>query len=68
VSARIGVVTFPGSLDGGDAARAARLAGGEPVRLWHADDSLHDVDAVVLPGGSPTATTCAAGPSPASRR
>ncbi|WP_147918839.1 phosphoribosylformylglycinamidine synthase subunit PurQ [Ruania zhangjianzhongii] len=48
---RIGVVTFPGSLDDRDAARAVRLAGAEPVRLWHADDSLADVDAVVLPGG-----------------
>jgi phosphoribosylformylglycinamidine synthase len=48
---RIGVVTFPGSLDDGDAARAVRLAGAEPVRLWHADPELHHVDAVVLPGG-----------------
>ena len=48
---RIGVVTFPGSLDDHDARRAVRIAGGEPVSLWHADDSLHDVDAVVLPGG-----------------
>jgi phosphoribosylformylglycinamidine synthase I len=50
-SARIGVVTFPGSLDDRDAARAVRLAGAEPVRLWHADDDLAGVDAVVLPGG-----------------
>ena len=48
---RIGVVTFPGSLDDVDAARAVRIAGGEPVRLWHGDHSLKDVDAVVLPGG-----------------
>ena len=48
---RVGVVTFPGSLDDGDAARAVRLAGAEPVRLWHADADLHGVDAVVLPGG-----------------
>ena len=48
---RIGVVTFPGTLDDRDAARAVRLAGGEPVALWHADTDLHDVDAVVLPGG-----------------
>ena len=48
---RIGVVTFPGSLDDVDAARAVRLAGGEPVRLWHGDHSLKDVDAVILPGG-----------------
>jgi phosphoribosylformylglycinamidine synthase len=49
--ARIGVVTFPGSLDDRDAARAVRLAGATPVALWHADADLHDVDAVVLPGG-----------------
>jgi phosphoribosylformylglycinamidine synthase len=48
---RVGVVTFPGSLDDRDAARAVRLAGAEPVPLWHADDDLHDVGAVVLPGG-----------------
>ena len=45
------MVTFPGSLDDRDASRAVRLAGGEPVPLWHADPSLHDVGAVVLPGG-----------------
>jgi phosphoribosylformylglycinamidine synthase len=48
---RIGVVTFPGSLDDGDARRAARLAGAEDVSLWHNDPDLHRVDAVVLPGG-----------------
>ncbi|SDP53449.1 phosphoribosylformylglycinamidine synthase subunit I [Klenkia soli] len=48
---RIGVVTFPGSLDDVDAARAVRLAGGEVVPLWHADAELPAVDAVVLPGG-----------------
>ena len=48
---RIGVVTFPGTLDDRDAARAVRLAGGEPVALWHADADLKGVDAVVLPGG-----------------
>jgi phosphoribosylformylglycinamidine synthase len=48
---RIGVVTFPGTLDDRDAARAVRLAGAEPVALWHADSNLHEVDAVVLPGG-----------------
>jgi phosphoribosylformylglycinamidine synthase len=48
---RIGVVTFPGSLDDRDAARAVRAAGGEAVALWHADRTLHDVDAVILPGG-----------------
>jgi len=48
---KIGVVTFPGTLDDRDAARAVRLAGGEAVSLWHADTDLHGVDAVVLPGG-----------------
>jgi phosphoribosylformylglycinamidine synthase I len=48
---RVGVITFPGSLDDKDAARAVRLAGGESVSLWHADVDLHGVDAVVLPGG-----------------
>ena len=51
MTARIGVVTFPGSLDDRDALRAARLAGAEPVALWHGDDGLDGVDAVVLPGG-----------------
>ncbi|SHG15121.1 phosphoribosylformylglycinamidine synthase subunit I [Jatrophihabitans endophyticus] len=45
------MVTFPGSLDDRDAARAVRAAGGEAVALWHADPWLHDVDAVILPGG-----------------
>jgi phosphoribosylformylglycinamidine synthase subunit PurQ / glutaminase len=48
---RIGVVTFPGSLDDRDAARAVRLAGAEPVALWHGDRGLRGVDAVILPGG-----------------
>jgi phosphoribosylformylglycinamidine synthase subunit PurQ / glutaminase len=48
---RIGVVTFPGSLDDHDALRAIRLSGAEPVPLWHAEDDLHGVDAVILPGG-----------------
>ena len=48
---RVGVVTFPGSLDDRDAARAIRIAGGEAVPLWHADPWLHDIDAVILPGG-----------------
>jgi phosphoribosylformylglycinamidine synthase I len=51
VTARIGVITFPGSLDDRDALRAVKLAGAEPVALWHADADLHGVDAVILPGG-----------------
>ncbi|MGB3014195.1 MAG: phosphoribosylformylglycinamidine synthase subunit PurQ, partial [Candidatus Nanopelagicales bacterium] len=48
---RVGVVTFPGTLDDIDAARAVRYAGGEVVPLWHGDHALKEVDAVVLPGG-----------------
>ena len=51
MTARIGVVTFPGSLDDRDALRAANAVGAQAVSLWHKDPSLHDVDAVVLPGG-----------------
>ena len=48
---RIGVVTFPGTLDDHDARRAVRIAGGVAVPLWHGDADLHRVDAVILPGG-----------------
>jgi phosphoribosylformylglycinamidine synthase subunit PurQ / glutaminase len=51
MTARVGVITFPGSLDDHDAARAIQRAGGVPVPLWHAERDLHGVDAVVLPGG-----------------
>ncbi len=48
---KIGVVTFPGTLDDRDAARAVRFAGGEAIELWHDDADLKGVDAVILPGG-----------------
>ncbi|MDL9936845.1 phosphoribosylformylglycinamidine synthase subunit PurQ [Gordonia sp. ABSL1-1] len=51
MTARIGVITFPGTLDDVDAARAVRLAGAEAVALWHGDADLKGVDAVVVPGG-----------------
>ncbi|MGH4009864.1 MAG: phosphoribosylformylglycinamidine synthase subunit PurQ [Pseudonocardiaceae bacterium] len=51
MTSRIGVITFPGTLDDADAARAVRRAGAEPVALWHAEDDLRGVDAVVVPGG-----------------
>ncbi|MEV5840064.1 phosphoribosylformylglycinamidine synthase subunit PurQ [Nocardia sp. NPDC052112] len=51
MTARIGVITFPGTLDDVDAARAVKLAGAESVSLWHADADLKQVDAVVVPGG-----------------
>jgi phosphoribosylformylglycinamidine synthase I len=48
---KVGVVTFPGSLDDADAQRAVRLGGHEAVALWHGDHDLRGVDAVILPGG-----------------
>jgi phosphoribosylformylglycinamidine synthase len=48
---KIGVVTFPGSLDDRDAQRAVSMMGGDAVVLWHADRDLVGVDAVILPGG-----------------
>ena len=48
---RIGVITFPGSLDDHDARRAVRLGGAEAVSLWHGEHDLKGVDAIVLPGG-----------------
>lgn len=51
MTARIGVITFPGSLDDRDAQRAIALAGAEPVALWHGEHDLKGVDALVLPGG-----------------
>ena len=48
---RVGVVTFPGSLDDRDACRAVGRAGGRAVPLWHGDRDLKGVDAVILPGG-----------------
>jgi phosphoribosylformylglycinamidine synthase subunit PurQ / glutaminase len=51
VTAKVGVITFPGTLDDVDAARAARRSGAESVNLWHADSDLKGVDAVIVPGG-----------------
>ncbi|HEX9034657.1 MAG TPA: phosphoribosylformylglycinamidine synthase subunit PurQ [Streptosporangiaceae bacterium] len=51
MTVKVGIVTFPGSLDDVDASRAVTRAGGIPVPLWHADRDLHGVDAVILPGG-----------------
>ncbi len=48
---KVGIVTFPGSLDDKDAARAVRAGGSEAIALWHNDSDLHGVDAVILPGG-----------------
>ena len=51
MTVRIGVITFPGSLDDRDAQRAIAVAGAEPVALWHGSHDLEGVDALVLPGG-----------------
>nr|VDG64039.1 putative phosphoribosylformylglycinamidine synthase [Streptococcus thermophilus] len=51
MSATIGVITFPGTLDDVDAIRAVRNGGAEPKPLWHADEDLTGVDAVIVPGG-----------------
>ncbi len=51
MTARVGVITFPGSLDDRDACRAVSRAGGSAVPLWHGDRDLKGVDAVILPGG-----------------
>ena len=65
---KVGVVTFPGSLDDVDAQRAVRVGGHEAVALWHGDHDLRGVDAVSCRVGSRTATTCAAARSPGSPR
>jgi phosphoribosylformylglycinamidine synthase subunit PurQ / glutaminase len=49
--ARVGVVTFPGSNCELDAVEAITSLGGQAELLWHADADLHQVDAVILPGG-----------------
>ena len=48
---RVGVITFPGSLDDRDALRAVAFMGGQGIPLWHGDADLQGVDAVILPGG-----------------
>ncbi|ESV61842.1 cobB/CobQ-like glutamine amidotransferase domain protein [Mycobacteroides abscessus MAB_091912_2446] len=68
MTARIGVITFPGTLDDVDAARAARLSGAEAVSLWHDDADLKSVDAVIVPGGFSYGDYLRAGPSRGSRR
>mgnify|MGYP006186523211 CR=1 FL=1 len=58
---RVGVITFPGSLDERDAQRAVKLAGGEPVALWHGAHDLEGVEAIILPGGFSYGDTLGAG-------
>jgi phosphoribosylformylglycinamidine synthase len=45
-----GVIQFPGSCDERDALRACGMLG-EARLIWHRDDDLDGVDAVVVPGG-----------------
>jgi phosphoribosylformylglycinamidine synthase subunit PurQ / glutaminase len=47
---KFGVIRFPGSCDEVDALRACSHFGDAEI-LWHRDDSLKGVDAVVVPGG-----------------
>jgi phosphoribosylformylglycinamidine synthase subunit PurQ / glutaminase len=48
---RIAVLVFPGSNDDRDAELALQSLGADPVLVWHADEELPEVGAVVLPGG-----------------
>src|SRR5690625_1351404 len=49
---RIGVITFPGTIDDRETAAAVTAAGAEPIELWHNEANLARVDAVILPGGA----------------
>ena len=51
MSATVGIVVFPGSNCEHDVAEAVTGLGGNARLLWHGDNRLGDVDAVVLPGG-----------------
>ncbi len=62
--ARIGVITFPGTLDDRDAARAVRLAGGTVVELWHDDEDLKTLMPSSFPAVSPMAIICVRALSP----
>ena len=68
MTAKVGVITFPGTLDDVDAARAARAVGAESVSLWHADADLKGVDAVIVPGGFSYGDYLGPAPSPGSPR
>ncbi len=51
MAAKVGVVLFPGSNCEQDVIEAVRVLGGDAELLWHGDDSVDGVDAVVVPGG-----------------
>ena len=51
MAARVGVVVFPGSNCEHDVVQSVRALGAEAELVWHHQDDLGGVDAVVLPGG-----------------
>jgi phosphoribosylformylglycinamidine synthase I len=51
VTTRVGVVLFPGSNRDIDAVNALRIAGAEPVVLWHESVDLEGVSGILIPGG-----------------
>jgi len=51
MATRVGVVIFPGSNCEHDVAEAVEALGGEARLVWHGDQDLSGVDAVILPGG-----------------
>jgi phosphoribosylformylglycinamidine synthase I len=51
MSVKIGVVLFPGSNCEQDAVEAVTSLGGDGEILWHGDDTVNGVDAVIVPGG-----------------
>lgn len=51
MASTVGVVVFPGSNCEHDVVEAVRQVGGEAKLVWHGDQALAGVDAVVLPGG-----------------
>ena len=51
MTARVGIVLFPGSNRDIDAVNALRVAGAEPVILWHESVDLEGVSAILIPGG-----------------
>jgi phosphoribosylformylglycinamidine synthase subunit PurQ / glutaminase len=51
VTARVGVVRFPGTNCELDVQFAVEQLGGRAELLWHGDDSTKGVDAIVVPGG-----------------
>lgn len=48
---RVGVVTYPGTIDDVDAIRALEIVGETPVKVWHTETDLSGIDALIIPGG-----------------